>query len=503
MKNIKTYTISLALALLCLAGCQNYEELQVDPNRPTVAPPAQIFTGIQKDLYQTGYEPWSETYRLSQFYAITFDYYGNQDYNWGSSDLDYGTLRNVLRMEQEAERLEDVGTYAALGKFFKAYFFVNMTQRVGDIPMTQALEGAEEFTPAYDTQKEVYKQAFQWLEEANEALAALSEETVAGDILLDGTVAQWQKLVNAFRLRVLISLSLKADDPDLNVKQQFAAIVADPARYPLISSLDESAKMTFYNLPNNYYPTNPGNRGFTIGRYVMAETYLNTLKAFNDPRVFAVAEPTPAATEAAKASGNTDYATDFDSYVAANSGDNLGDLYVGSNNGKYSLPKDERYYATYTGEPVFILGYPEVAFMLAEGINRGWAGGNAANYYQQGITASMSFYGIADEDIADYLAQPVLAYVGNDAQGLEQILTQKYLAFFQNSGWEAFYNQRRTGVPAFVIGPGNQNGGRIPQRWLYPQSEYQNNNDNIKAALDRQFNGADDINAPLWITNSK
>ena len=41
--------------------------------------------------------------------------------------------------------------------------------------------------------------------------------------------------------------------------------------------------------------------------------------------------------------------------------------------------------------------------------------------------------------------------------GLTQILTQKYLAFFQHSGLEAFYNQRRTGVPTFLVGPGTGN----------------------------------------------
>ncbi len=494
MRHLHILSYTLILAALSMAACQNYEELQIDPNRPTTAPPAQIFTGIQVDLFRSGYEPWSETYRLGQFYAITFDYYGNQDYNWGASDLAYGTLRNVLRMEQEAQRLSNDSPYPALAKFFKAYFFVNMTRRMGDIPMTQALEGDENFTPSYDTQKEVYEQAFQWLEEANNELAPLDSTTLEGDIFLDGTVRQWRQLVNAFRLRTLISLSMKADDPDLQVKQQFAAIVNDPAKYPVIGLLDESAKMTFHNLPNNEYPINPGNRGFTIGRYVLAETYLSTLKALNDPRTFTVAEPT----QQAKENGGPDYASKFSSYVGANSGNNLGDLYVNSTNGEYSLPKDDRYYS-YTGEPTFILGYPEVAFIIAEGIQRGWAAGQAADYYNEGIRASMSFYGISEEEIAAYLAQPAVQYAGNTPDGLNQILTQKYLAFFQNSGWEAFYNQRRTGVPAFDIGPGNQNGGKIPVRWLYPQSEYQNNNANVKEAIQRQFNGADDINEPLWI----
>jgi hypothetical protein len=84
---------------------------------------------------------------------------------------------------------------------------------------------------------------------------------------------------------------------------------------------------------------------------------------------------------------------------------------------------------------------------------------------------------------------------------LKQILTQKYLGFFQQSGWEAFYNQRRTGVPNFSVGDGNTNGKKIPKRWQYPTSERTNNTDNWKAALNAQFgNTNDDINADLWLT---
>ncbi len=102
--------------------------------------------------------------------------------------------------------------------------------------------------------------------------------------------------------------------------------------------------------------------------------------------------------------------------------------------------------------------------------------------------------------VTNYLAQTSVAYAGNNGTGLNQILTQKYLAFFQNSGFEAFYNYRRTGIPAFHAGPGTGNTGVIPKRWLYPSDESFYNEANLKAALTRQFTtGVDDVNNDLWI----
>jgi hypothetical protein len=74
------------------------------------------------------------------------------------------------------------------------------------------------------------------------------------------------------------------------------------------------------------------------------------------------------------------------------------------------------------------------------------------------------------------------------------------LAFFQNSGQEAYFNYRRTGVPAFHAGPGTGNTGVIPKRWLYPSDESFYNANNLNAALARQFTGGvDDVNNELWI----
>ena len=103
-------------------------------------------------------------------------------------------------------------------------------------------------------------------------------------------------------------------------------------------------------------------------------------------------------------------------------------------------------------------------------------------------------------DVTAYLNQVTVKYAGNNADGLKQILEQKYLGFFQQSGQEAFFNYRRTGMPAFLSGPGTGNSGVIPKRWLYPVAEKVNNAASYSEAVTRQFAGAgDNLNSDLWI----
>jgi hypothetical protein len=245
----------------------------------------------------------------------------------------------------------------------------------------------------------------------------------------------------------------------------------------------------------------------------MADTYVKGLTMLNDPRVFVTCNPAKA-----KLSSGL-LGTDFAAYVGAPSGQSLDDMSSQAGLGNFSYSNQKRYYGTLAGpEPSVLLAYWEMCFNIAEGINRGWAAGNADTYYQNGIKASMSFYGITDgasitvtnqdevaiatvtASVTNYLAQPSVAYAGNNVTGLNQILTQKYLAFFQNSGQEAYFNYRRTGIPTFHAGPGTGNTGVIPKRWLYPSDESFYNEANLKVALTRQFTtGVDDVNNDLWI----
>jgi hypothetical protein len=488
------YIFMLAALILAADSCQKFDELEADPNRSTQVPPSLVLRGILVDM---NYAPWGDISRWNQYWCSNYNYYDNNEYWTGSADLRFTTLKNVIRMEEEAQRinLPVVNAYSALGKFFRAFFYYDMTMKVGDIPMNQALLGAENVAPAYDTQKDVLKQVLVWLDEANTDLAAriaASDVSLEGDIYFGGDLRKWQKTVNAFKLRVLVQLSKKSADADLNVKGEFSKVLGNLTAYPVMESNGDNLQF-IYGSVFNKYPFNPDNFGFYADRYNTAGTYINTLAALRDPRVYVVAEPAAAKL----AAGFT--ATDFESYIGAPSDEGLDEMATKVQAGEYSRINKARFFSNYVGEPSIQIGFPELCFNIAEAINRGWATGNAGEWYNKGITASMETYGITD--VAPYLAQSQVAYAGNNASGLTQVLVQKYLAQAQHSGLESYYTWRRTGVPAFAEGgPGTGNSGVIPRRFQYPTSERDNNTDNYQAALSRQFgNTTDNINDKLWI----
>jgi len=528
MKSLK-FPILLILTTLVLAtGCsKKFEDYSKNNNLPTPlnVPPGIVLPSILNDMVVF---PGGDEDKNCQFIVSNYTYYGDNKYWTGSANLSYGSLRNVLAMEKEAKRLagSDNNPYHALGFLFRVFFFVSMTEKVGDLPMTDALKGIDNIAPKYDTQKDIFKQSLLWLDSANTLLTDLITNgflEFSGDFYYKERLSnpvngangrdaliEWQKVVNSYKLRVLIELSKKESDADLNIKSQFANIYNNPDKYPIFTSNDDNLQYV-YNTGYNYYPDNPNNYGNNAGRLNLAATLETTLGQLNDLRAMMLGEP-------ARGLGFAD--TDFRSYVGAPSGADLSTLATESGLGNLSLYNYNRFYTTLSGEPTFILSYPEVCFCIAEAVNRGWITGDAESWYIKGTSASFAFYGIVDGDnqvvlhkadgsgginytvpfsFTTYFNQPAVKYKGDNSDGLAQILTQKYLAYARSSGLQAYYQWRRTGVPVFDSGPGTGNGGVIPRRFQYPTNELSANGTNYAAAIQSQFAGQDDINLDIWL----
>ncbi len=539
MKKIFSPTISLAMAMIVIAtaGCQKGDLLS-NPNaasESSTVPVSLILNHITYSMYVGGgvtdNRPsavneiaWDLPFIWSQYHISNYQYYrGNNFYNWSNSATEYDMLKYAVLMEKQANTQYGAtpNVYSALSKFFKAYSFIWLTQRVGDIPTTEAGNVAN-LTPSYNSQHDVYKISLALLDTANTLMnnlgAANANTLVAGDIY-GLTNLQWQKVINTYKLRVLISLSKRAvDNADLNIPQQFATIFNTPATYPVLAANTDNVKFV-YNDAFNRYPIwsrgwNPYNSYSNIGK-----TFLDITTATNDPRTFIAATPAPIQLTTGGKTIN-----DFTAYVGADINLDLATLNTNSLNGQYSFANYSRYYASSFGanaEPYIIIGYPELCFNIAEAINLGWVtGASAATWYNNGIKASLSAYGLTQGqsftigdasgaklgtvaiDINAFLANPTVVYKGDNTNGRAQILTQKYVAFFENSGWEAFYNWRRTGVPAFSQGGSGigTSTGLIPRRWQYPQDEINYNGTNYTKAITTQFAGKDDLTKDTWLT---
>ncbi|MEM9859249.1 MAG: SusD/RagB family nutrient-binding outer membrane lipoprotein [Bacteroidota bacterium] len=487
----KLSTIFAIALLVFITNCQDFEEFQTDPNSTTRANPGLLLTNIEINAFGSINlnAAMACRYLVNVNLVNDFQYYGWDRAGFGVSDGStqtlYHLLRQVDKMEEEALRLDDEN-YQVLANFFRAYTYEQITRQFGDIPFSASIQAEEGvITPAYDEQKNVYLGILSLLEEANELIDPNSE-AISGDVVYNGDLSKWQKLINSYRLRVLMSLSLKENDPDLNLATSFNEIFTNPTRYPIMESVEDNCQFTYSEETGNTYPF--WRSAAITTSYIFEESFVDRLKEFEDPRLFVMADPEDIA------SGMDEL--NFDSYNGFN-----GSAPFNENTTRLGLgegsPLDERYIEDSEAEPNLALGYSELSFTLAEAANRGWISANAEDFYTEGIKASMQFYNIDQTAVDTYLAQAELQY--NPTNGLEQILTQKYLAMFLNSGWEPFYNNRRTGIPEFDIsGGGTLNQGRVPKRWMYPISEINLNQENLEAAIRRQYPEGDNINGVMW-----
>ncbi|MFI5153453.1 MAG: SusD/RagB family nutrient-binding outer membrane lipoprotein [Chitinophagales bacterium] len=549
MKQLKNI-LFIVLGIFLISSCnKKIEQLQPDPNNPASVPPQLILGTVLTDISGTGTQgnlgginSWDLVMGWNQYHCQNYDYYGNNIYAWASGSFDpYLVIKNVGQMEKEVTSRggSDVNAFEAVGRFIRAYYYYNLTSLFGDVPLTDALLAPTNSTPKYTPQEQVFLYVLNQLDTANTHLAQL---IAANDVSLmstqdiyyglnnpvvngDGTLQLrlWQKTVNSFKLRVLVALSNKASDGTLNVASQFAAIINNPAQYPIYADQSEDLKFVFNpGGANTYstYPFNPSNFGSIAQRFNMASTYVDALTSLKDARVFVTCDPAWGLVGV-----DTAQPAKFQYFAGASTGEPVQTMYSNAAVWLYSFINRYRYYSNYTGDPNVLVGYKEMCFNIAEGIERGWAAGNAETWYKAGITASMAFYGIdvsqpgftayflpkdknsvtqvqpypVNFDFNAYYAQPSVTLSGTTATAINQIVLQKYIACFESSGYEGYYTWRRTGVPAFQGGPGVGNNDVIPIRWAYPVTEQVQNKANWSSALSAQGFAQDDLNQKMWL----
>lgn len=473
-------------------SCTDFEDLNKDPNKPTETSPQFLLTTVSWDVFSE----YDNFQYKSRMLVATDGESSEQFYNWTRGNFDaYGDLRNIQKLEEESIRVSS-DAYLALSHFFKAWYFYHLTLQFGDIPFSEALQGEsnEIYTAKYDTQEEVFMGILNLLDEAD-ALLDGNDEIINGDILNEGSLDKWQKLVNVFRLKVLLTLSHKSTIGNDNIASSFASIYSSKA---LMSGISESTQINFLDQSGSRY-LNFNSSSFGSGLY-LDSTFVQKLIDRQDPRLFIYCTQTPNALKAGKA------VNDFSSYEGGNPTVQYSLVNEKAVNGDISKPHS-RYYTMPVCESMVLLGYPEQQFIIAEAILRGWISGDAKLEYDKGIEASFEFFtnqtsaknytSFLNSEASDYYLQNSLVdldEVSSVDMKISYVITQKYLQSYFQADNTPFFEQRRTGYPNFETA----SGVSIPNRWMYPQSEYDYNNTNVTESINRQFDGQDDIRETPW-----
>lgn len=509
MKNIFKYIVPGVALLLAAGGCSNFEEMNTDPDTTTKVSPALLCTSALTTMakFSGDAKAYIATAALPKYVAYAQEGQMAEQYNniGRGSFTPYAVFPNLDDMVSFASKsgAYEVAPYRGVEHFVKAYILYRLTMEMGDIPCSQAGKGMSEgiMKVRYDPQEQVFATVLAYLQTAAENFSQ-SSANFPGDIFFGGDPSKWLKATNALRLKVLMSLSAKADNTTLNVKTAFAGIVRDGH---LMESNADNLALTYVDKPNSYHPLYSTNDKFVVNT-MMSSFVVDKLKALNDYRLFYYAAPYE------NAAGDGYAADQMEAYRGVDVTLDFTGINTAYNSRDYSL-LNKRYVQQKASEPLVLVGYAEQCLLIAEAIERGWVSGTSQTYYENGVKAALAFVmGLDASTVGKAVTQAYIdgyfsgeaAYKSSSADRLRQIWDQKYLMTFLQDCDNAYFEYRRTGWPQLPVDPStslNVNApDKLPVRWMYPSTEETTNKNNLLEALNRQFgNEADEINALMWV----
>lgn len=509
-KNFKYICVAAIFATIISSCTKELAKLNENPNGYAIANPTFLFTKAQ--LSQVGLNVGSARFNINQqmqqeatYSEVTApgDKYfaeGGVRANWNAYSGPINQIEKVIENTKDAESINK----QAAARIWRVFIYAQLTDLYGDIPYSEANKAITgNYGPKYDLQSDIYKDLFKELEEAANSFNAAKPVFGSADLLYSGNVVKWKKF--AYSMMIRLGMRLTKIDPAMAETWVKKGIAGGP----ILEDAD-MAKVPYADggLASNRNPYSDhmrvldyvdGQNPLNVQGSKLAKTFIDQLKGngttTKDPRLNVIAvlwvkQPSGvyvADTATALQRGMQNalykaYPPDFETYSEPNPNTVM------------------RYDA-----PVIVMSPAEGHFLLAEAAIRGWYTGNATTAYENGVKAAMrqwSLYGaggaISANQINTYLKYNPYKAAGSFNERLEQISIQRWLLGYLDQ-YEMFANWRRTGYPALVPTnyPGNITGGRIPRRFIVPESEEQLNRDNFNAAKTRQ-SGANTLLSRVW-----
>lgn len=452
--------LSIPALLLMLAGCSQdtLEDINVNKNNPLDVPSKLIITDV---MTKTAF---SITGSDLAFYASVYVEHNvgiyNQMYNaeiraaepslattynntWGSI---YETLYNLkIIINKTSVGGSEENNFHTLGiaQILTAYNLAILTDVMGDVPYSEALQPGVILQPKLDKQEDIYNEVFRLLDEG---IANLSKETLAAnlgaqDFIYGGDVTNWTKFAYGLKARYTARLAFrnggKWDDVITFANQSF-------------TSAAEEAKFIYDGSSTN----SPFNTFFTDRDYFGASTSLhNKLTERNDPRDGTFFIPYPGVDE-------LNFAPNGDPTQVQ---------------GFYGISGIMSPTA-----PTYLLSYHEIEFLKAEAYARlGGASDNAETALKSGIEAAFAKVGMTMD--STYFADDVLPLF--NANPVKEVMVQKYFAFFESEAVEAYNDIRRLKAMGdnFIELENPNNSTKFPERFTYGADDVTTNL-NIAAA---------------------
>jgi hypothetical protein len=514
------------------ASCKKYLDINKNPNSPTASTPdyvlPQAITYVSNNA--SGFNTYGAETAGMQANAGGYGGFGDWwTYDWGTSDYTglwsstYDALQDFQYVINQTKDSADLAYYTAIGDIMKAYNFELLVDAYNDVPYSQALQAPTIVSPKYDSAAAIYVGLANLLDTAigliNNAPANVVAVPGSSDPLFGGTMTSWKQFANTVKLRLIVRASSVVTFPNTTFDAA-GFLTTDAIANPGYAKAAGSGNITQQN-PNwdawvAHYDNSNGNRAWMACLFAFG--FYNGQKLSDPARERAIyfdydsINPNngyyafanqlgyggPISISFAPAFTGAWYCTAFSQPVSSITSTN-------SLGGNIGIMKDPT-----MGQPLILAA--ESYFLQAEADMRGILTGSAQSDFNKGIVASYNYlyetasgalasgFSPADSAVA-YQAANSGSYLANynlattDAQRLEAIITQKYIAVNMITSQEAWNEYRRTRYP--VSNPLTSNPytsmvstlsqatrpDRLPARIMYPNTEFSSNASNVPQSI--------------------
>lgn len=463
---IKAHKYLIIASMALMVSCDDYLDINEDPNNPTEAPLAGLMVNSTYETAQNTYRMGSASANYVQYLASpnpgsASDIMERVDYSGTWSSM-YNVMTDLSDLIAQAEET-GANHYQGAGQIMMAVNLGMTVDAWGAVPYSEALD-FQTVTPAYDDDEALYGEILSLLDQGISNLSQTTDFPLGSDdFIYGGDVENWIKLGYMLQARYLNHLSeTSAYDP--------SAVLA-ALENGFESNADDAQVEYFEESFNPWANVAINNAALVLGGWIseqFIEAMNGTTHGVEDPRLpFMVS------------------ATDDGEYIGVENGAGRGDA---PEQGARSTLETGDFYSSETS-PILIATYFEQKFIEAEAafeLDRT----RSYEAYLEGIRAHMSKIGVPEGEIQQYINSPEVS-MGEENLTIDDIFEEKWKAMFLHP--EAWVDARRYDYQYenFTL-PQNLNpdlNNQFIRRLAYPDSEVSRNGRNVPEAtlLDRVF----------------
>ncbi|KFF18768.1 SusD/RagB family nutrient-binding outer membrane lipoprotein [Flavobacterium hydatis] len=485
---MKKILLLISFVSITISCSTDITDMNVDPKKPTSTKPEYMFTNAQKKLvdqmastsvnlnvFRLLSQQWAETtYPNESQFDLTGrkipDNHFRVLYRDVLADL-YDAKGMIKAQVTETEEAAIINqNRLALIDIFEVYTYSILVDTFGDVPYSQVGDIVNNPLPAYDDAKTIYKDLIVRLTK-DVAVLKKNDATAnfgTADIIYSGNAAsnkKWVKFANSLIVRLAVNIS--------DVEPAYAATELQAALASgIMTGNADTTKLIYLTTSGNQNPLYADLVVSNRNDFVPAETFVAAMDAVvpgGDPRMTKyfvnATKPAPVIPPGRTFTGGT--------FGEANVFEASSRITATLNNPAY---------------PGTLIDYAELQFLLAEAAEKTLIPGGSAQakvYYDAGITASMTDWGVPAASITTYLSQPKVNYLNvlSGATWQEKIGMQAWYALY-NRGFEAWTSFRRLDFPKLKSPTAaiNKNILTVPVRYTYPGIEQSVNGTNYNKA---------------------